>query len=393
MTSNVSSIVMAVLFFICVPATLTHAADGTPESVKRVVDIALLPVMKKYGIPGMAVGLMVSGRPYVFDYGVASMATRRPVAHNTLFEVGSVSKTFTATLASYAQVSGQLSFSDKPGNYLPSLRGSKLDAVSLLHLATYTPGGMPLQVPDNIKNVDQLMQYFADWQPSYEPGTYRTYANPSIGLLGLITASSMHQDFAALMQERLFSALGMTSTYINVPKAKMANYAQGYTADNAPTRMANAVLSAEAYGVKSTAADMIRFVAANMNAIRLNAKLQRAITNTHAGYFKVGEMTQDLVWEQYAYPVELKTLLTGNSPAVIFNAMPVTPITPPQEPRQDVLIDKTGSTNGFGAYVAFIPEKQAGIVILANKNYPIDDRVTIAHQILTQLVGGVGVRN
>jgi beta-lactamase class C len=393
MKSRVAGFAMAALFSTCTPNALTHAADRTHDSVKRVVDDAILPVMKRCGVPGMAVGLIVSGRPYVFDYGVASVETRRPVGQNTLFELGSISKTFTATLASYAQVSGHLSFSDRPSKYLPSLRGSKFDAVSLLNLGTHTPGGMPLQVPENIKSIDQLMKYFADWQPSFEPGTYRTYANPSIGLLGLIAAKSMHQDFTALMEERLFPALGMTSTYINVPKAKMANYAQGYTQEDAPIRMANAVLSSEAYGVKSTATDIIRFMAANMNSVRLNAKLQRAITGTHTGYFKVGDMTQDLIWEQYSYPVDLKTLLTGNSAAVIFDATPVTPITPPQEPREDVLINKTGTTNGFGAYVAFVPEKQMGIVILANKNYPIDERVTIAHRIMARLVGNVGVPN
>jgi beta-lactamase class C len=112
-----------------------------------------------------------------------------------------------------------------------------------------------------------------------------------------------------------------------------------------------------------------------------------AIMDTHTGYFKAGMMTQDLIWEQFPCLVDLKTIVEGNSPAMIFNAVPVTRITPAQEPRKDVLFNKTGSTNGFGAYVAFIPAKRLGIIILANKNYPIDDRVTIAYQILAQLSG------
>jgi len=96
-------------------------------------------------------------------------------------------------------------------------------------------------------------------------------------------------------------------------------------------------------------------------------------------------MTQDLIWEQYPYPVDLKILLEGNSPAMIFKGVPVTKLTPPGEPRDDVWLNKTCSTSGFGAYVAFIPAKRLGLVILANKSYPIDERVTIAYQILTQL--------
>jgi beta-lactamase class C len=276
--------------------------------------------------------------------------------------------------------------SDKTSKYLPSLQGTKFGEVSLLNLGTHTPGGLPLQVPENITNIDQLMKYFQEWQPTYLPGTYRTYSNPSIGLLGLITAKSLNQDFAALMEGRLFPVLGMTSTYIKVPDTRMADYAQGYTEKDEPIRMATAVLSAEAYGVKTTATDMIHFVEANMGMINLNVELQRAIMDTHTGYFKAGVMTQDLIWEQYAYPVELKTLLEGNSYQMILEATPVAPISPPMQPRKDVLVNKTGSTNGFGAYVAFVPEKQMGIVILANKNYPIDDRITIAHQIFSKLV-------
>lgn len=67
---------------------------------------------------------------------------------------------------------------------------------------------------------------------------------------------------------------------------------------------------------------MIHFVEANMGIITLNMGLQRATTDTHTGYFKAGAMTQDLIWEQYGYPVELKTLLEGNSYGMILEAMP-----------------------------------------------------------------------
>jgi beta-lactamase class C len=388
MKSRAKSLAAAVLFVICATAVVSHAADDPQPRIKSAVDMAIRPVMTKYSIPGVAVGITVAGKSYVFNYGVVSTETRRPVTRDTLFEIGSISKTFTATLASYAQVTGYLSLSDKTSKYLPALQDSKFGNVRLLNLGTHTPGGLPLQVPDNIGNDDDLMQYFKDWRPRYEPGTYRTYSNPGIGTLGLITAKSMGQDFVTLMEQRLFPVLGMKSSYINVPTAKMADYAQGYTKEGAPIRMATGELSSETYGIKTTASDLVRFVEANMNLIRLDKKFQRAITATHTGYFKAGPMTQDLMWEQYQYPVALKTLLEGNSPAMIFDATPVTEINPPEDPREDVWINKTGSTNGFGAYVAFAPEKRLGIVILANKSYPIEERVTAAYEILTAITDG-----
>jgi len=377
-----------------VPATLLLAlgvgigaghAEDRQDALRGAAESAVRPVMAKFGIPGMAVGISVGGQDYVFDYGVASRETGKPVTSGTLFEIGSVSKTFTATLTAWAERDGRLSLADPTSKCLPMLQGTKFGAVSLLDLGTHTPGGMPLQLPDGIATTDQLMQFFHDWQPAYPPGTYRTYANPSIGLLGLITAKSMGQDFTALMETRLFPALGLASTYIEVPGEKAADYAQGYTGQDVPIRMKGDMLSAEAYGVRTNAADLLRFIDANMALIPLNADLAGAIAATHTGYFKAGVLTQDLIWEQYAWPVDLATLLEGNGSRMLLTAIPATPIIPPMAPRADVWINKTGSTNGFSTYVAFVPEKRLGIVILANKSYPIEDRVTLAYAILASV--------
>lgn len=362
-----------------------YANEGSRGNVKSVVDSAVAPVMKEYEIPGMAVGITVAGNTYVFDYGVASLETRKPVERDTLFEVGSVSKTFTATLASYAAVTGRLSLSDTVSHYVPALRGSAFGDVSLLNLGTHTPGGIPLQVPSGIENDDQLIAYLKEWKPTYAPGTYRTYSNIGIGMLGLATAKSMDQDFLRLMQGHLLPQLGLRETYINVPAAEMGAYAQGYTTTGAPIRMTPGVLWAQAYGIRTTAADLIRFLEENMQMIELDGTLQRAIAATHTGYFEAGGMTQDLIWEEYPYPVSLQTLLQGNSAAMLFDATPARRIAPPEAPRDDVWINKTGSTNGFGTYVAFVPRERLGIVILANKSYPIPERVRLAYRILTQL--------
>ncbi|EPJ90333.1 beta-lactamase [Pseudomonas sp. CFII64] len=360
-------------------------ATAAPANIDVAVTDAAKAVMQQYNIPGLAIALTVDGQQHFYNFGVAAKDTQAKVSSDTLFELGSISKTFTATLATLAQVNGRLSLNDHPGQYLPQLKGSAFDKVTLMNLATHTAGGFPLQVPDAVQNTEQLIAYLQAWQPQYPAGSKRTYANPSIGMLGMITAKAVNKPFAEAMEQDLLPKLGLSNTWLTVPASKMPLYAQGYDKQDLPVRLQGGVLGTEAYGMKSSATDMLHFVEANMATAKVDEPIRQALAQTHAGYFKVGAMTQALIWEHYVYPASLETLLEGNSNKMAYETQPVTAINPPIAPLQNAWINKTGSTNGFGGYVAFVPEKKIGIVILANKNYPNAARVKLAYGILSVL--------
>ena len=367
----------------CMLPFTSWAADDSAR-IRAIVNTVIPPLMAEYDVPGMAVAMTVDGQAFFFNYGVASRETNTPVSAATLFELGSISKTFTATLASYAQVLGKLSLQDHPGKTMPQLEGSAIDQVSLLHLGTYTAGGLPLQFPDELSD-NQMTNYFRQWKPQAAPGTERGYSNPSLGLFGHITGIALQRDFSDAMEQQLFPRLGLKGSYIRVPESAMANYAWGYDEANKAIRMNPGVFAAQAYGIRSSAADMVRYVQANIDPSQLQETMRRAVDGTHIGFFKVGAMVQGLGWEQYPYPVTLERLLAGNSYSMILEPNPAQQLAAPQVPSGPTLFNKTGSTSGFGSYVAFVPKTKTGIVMLANKNYPIPARITAAHAILEQL--------
>ena len=369
-------------------AGLALAQDADSQADERLaatVRDAARAAMQSYDIPGLSIAITDQGRQRFYDFGATARQGDRPVDPDTLFELGSISKTFTATLAALAQANGQLSLTARIDSYLPQLRDSRLGKLPLYHLATHTVGGFPLQVPEKVQNEQQLVAYFRAWQPQYLAGTHRSYANPSIGLLGMLAARSMRMPFDQAMEKRLFPALGLRDTWLQVPADRMAAYAQGYDKANKPVRLNPGVLAAEAYGVKSTSRDLLRFVEAHLAATAPDTPLDRALLDTRAGYFQVGAMTQSLIWEQYRSPVRLEDLLAGNSASMALDTHRVAEMSPPVPARGDVWVNKTGSTNGFGGYVAFLPERKLGIVVLANKNYPNEERVRLAWRILSEL--------
>lgn len=194
--------------FVCVLPTALHAEDA-PATLTAAVDHAYRPLLARYDVPGIAVVVTINGRAYFFSYGRASREAGTPVTRDTIFELGSVSKTFTATLVGYAQMTGKLSLDDHPDKYRPALRGTPIDQATLLNLGTFTAGGLPLQATDAVTSDDQMVSYLQQWKPATPIGEQRRYSNVSIGLLGYVTSLVMQGDFTDLIETKLVPGLGL----------------------------------------------------------------------------------------------------------------------------------------------------------------------------------------
>ncbi|WP_353140791.1 MCA family class C beta-lactamase [Acinetobacter pragensis] len=363
-----------------------HASElsQNEKNIETVVTQSFKPLMDQYGVAGMAIGVIYNGKKYENYYGIQSKYDHKSVNNQTLFELGSVSKVFTAISGTYANNQGKISFDDHPSKYLPSLKHSDIDKANLLELLTFTSGNLPLQFPDNVKTEKQILEYFKNWKAKNPSGTYREYSNPSIGLFGYLTAKSMNVPFSSLLEETIFPQLNLKHTYVNVPEAQKINYAFGYDENNMPVRVNPGPLSDEAYGVKSTLPDMLNFVNANLNTDKNNPAMKKAILDTHKGYFKVADsgMTQALGWEMFSYPTTSEILQASNSQQILLGSNPV--VKELSQPKSKVF-HKTGSTNGFGTYVLFIPEKGFGLVMLMNKKIPNIDRIKAAYNVYESL--------
>lgn len=358
-----------------------QAADNN-DHLKSTVDQQAKLLMNEHDISGMSFGVIIDGKSHFYHYGLADKKAKIPVSENTIFELGSISKTFAATLASYSELNGTLTLEDTADKYIPYLKNSTIGNTKLINLATYSAGGLPLQVPDEVKNNKELLSYYKSWQPVFSVNSKRLYSNASIGLFGYISALSMDADYTQLMEEKILPSLNMPNTFINVPNDKMADYAFGYNAAGDAIRVNPGMLDAEAYGIKSTIKDMTQFMAANMGLVPLDKDIQQALDNNRKGYYQASTFTQGLGWEMYPYPTQLNTLLEGNSMDVVLKPQAIKIDNYPTPILNNVWVNKTGATNGFGGYIAYIPAEKSGIVILANKNYPNADRVKAAYTIL-----------
>lgn len=360
-------------------AQTTTIADEA--ALKTAVSQQVSQLMQQQQIPGMAVAVLWQGKTFYYSFGKADLAANKAVTPDTLFELGSISKTFAGVIGAMALERGEIKLTGPVAQHWPALTAKQWQPINMQHLATYTAGGLPLFMPDNVIDKASLLSYYQQWQPEYAPGTQRVYANSSIGLFAHLAVAAGGKGYAEVFQQ-MTNTLKMPSTYLQVPAAAQAQYAWGYK-EGKPVRIGTGVLLDEAGGAKASVRDIATWLQVNLKPEQVkDPVLQAGIARAQQRYAKAGQMYQGLGWEMLDYPVQLSGLTAMTDPDFVAGSA-ATMLAPPTVANS--WVHKTGATGGFGAYAAFIPSRQVGIVLLTNKRYPNAERVKLAYQVLENL--------
>ena len=296
---------------------------------------------------GIVVGVIEPDGRRIVAYGHHDRTGKRPVTGDTVFEIGSVTKVFTALLLADAVQRGEVALTDPISKYLPANvkvpeRGQK--KITLQDLAMHV-SGLP-RLPTNIHWKDELNPYadytvpeLYDFLGSYELtrdiGETYEYSNLAAGLLGHILALRAGTDYESLVRTRITAPLAMKSTSIKLSDAQLKRLATGH--DPARERVPNWDLPtlAGAGALRSTANDLLNFLAAHLR--QAPSPLAPAIASMLAVKHQtpIPETEIALGWH---------VSTTGGSEIVWHN----------------------GGTGGYRSFVGFDPKQRIGVVVLAN---------------------------
>jgi CubicO group peptidase (beta-lactamase class C family) len=189
--------------------------------------------LREKNVPGAAVAV-VSGDRIVFakGFGVANVETNAPVTPDTLFQIGSITKTFTAVAVLTLAEEGKLKLDAPIGDYAKGL-SPKLARVTLHQLLSHTAGIK--DEPDEYGGQDESMlaSYLRSWKDDYalfDAGEVFSYSNSGFALAGFVVQEAAGKPYADLMAERVFQPLGMARTTFRPTVAMTYPLAVGHQA-------------------------------------------------------------------------------------------------------------------------------------------------------------------
>jgi CubicO group peptidase (beta-lactamase class C family) len=326
-------------------------APRTPLDFSE-VERVLLAEMREENVPGASV-VVVSGDRVVFSkgFGVANVETRAPVTPETLFQIGSITKPFTAAALLTLADEGKLKLDAPIGNYVKNL-SPKLGQVSLHHLLSHTAGIK--DEPDEYGGQDESMlaSYLRSWTDDYvlfDAGEVFSYSNSGFALAGLTAQEVLGKPYADLMAEHVFQPLGMARTTFRPTVAMTYPLAVGHRArpGETPTVVRPLAQDARLYPagtIYSNANEMARFVVALLNDGRLDGK--QVFPRTVVGKMASAQAVQPSAGDG-----------TGYGYGLFMN-----------RERGVRRVWHDGSMTGYVGTMLMVPEHRFGVVILCNRD-------------------------
>ena len=355
--------------------TISNGSEGNLSAVllNQIVKPTVLESMgnKSRGGVSIVVGVITPNGTSVSGYGNISKADSTKVNGDTIFEIGSFTKTFTAALLADMVKRGIVNLDDPIEKYLPSnnvtvpsYNGHK---ITLENLATHT-SGLPDIAPALLDNrtysTQQAYNFISNSSFVSEPGTRYNYSNLGVGLLGHALTLKAGMPYEQLVRDRILNVLGMNSTGIIMNSTQITTPHPDLLKSKAKGHMGGKEISfslipeiIQSTGAAySSANDLLKYLSANMGLI--DTKINDILQDTHlirhpstTAYFNqtaLPSITHDLMDVYNGLVWEIYTNLGG----------------------KDTVVSKDGGVDGYSTFVMFNPTKQIGLVVLCSCDGP-----------------------
>lgn len=340
--------VIPALFLAALTAAHVAAAPAAIPSDEEIRKILVDRIdVQKQGV-GIVVGVIGPSGRRIVAYGSTDRDDKGPLDGDTMFEIGSVTKVFTSLLLADAVQRGEVALDDPVSKYLPS--GTKVPShggkpIRLVDLATHT-SGLP-HFPSNLMPKDpgnpfadytvaQLYEFLAGYELPRDPGAQYEYSNLGAGLLGHVLALRSGMDYETLVRTRITGPLSMKSTSIALSDSMRKRLATGHDAQRERTPNWDLPTLAGAGALRSTANDLLNFLAANLRqtptplapAMASMLATRRPTPSPHlqvalAWHIITADDGRELVWHN-------------------------------------------GGTGGYRSFIGFDPKNHTGVVVLSN---------------------------
>ena len=296
--------------------------------------------------PGITILVAKDGKTiYKKALGKSNLELNIPMEVNSVFQIGSITKQFTAVSILMLAEQGKLNIEDKIGKYIPEYIEVGRD-ITIHHLLNHTSGiknKTPLSEKNYTSRMDrspkELITYFKDEPLAFMPGEKFKYSNAGYILLGQIIETISKQSYGQFIQENIFDKIGMTSSYCGDMKQVIPNRSTGYIIKQnefVKSDYMNLSLAYSAGAILSTTEDLLKWQNALLqNTLLKESSIKQAMTPT---LLNSGEKIP------YGYGFRFSRL--GNSP----------------------VIAHTGSTKGFTSIALFLAQENMYITVLTNCN-------------------------